>query len=414
MSDCTERFMRYVTVFSTSDPNNEQQVPSSKNQFAMADMLAEDLKEVGCENVVVDEHAYVTASFPASEGLEDLPALGLCAHIDTAPDAPGEGVKPHIVHYEGGKLVAGVVDGVEVAADPAMCPYLNEFVGEDIICSDGTTLLSADDKAGVAEIISLLVRLGEDPSIKHPTLKIAFVPDEEIGHGAELLDLESFGAQWCYTIDGEEIGEFNYECFNACSVVVKAKGVMVHPGMAKGIMINAISALHEFDRMLPALDRPEYTEGYEGFFHPNDISGSASEAQMSYIVRDHDAKLFEYRQHLLHRAALAVNEKLGAEVITLTFKQEYRNMAEKFEGCQFLIDNALTAYKMADIEPRVVAIRGGTDGAQLTFRGLPCPNIATGGCLAHSVNEFIPVRAMDTTVDILENLVGLFAKEQTM
>ncbi len=412
MSDCTERFMRYVTVFSTSDPNNEEVVPSSKNQFDMANMLAEDLREVGCEDVVVDEHAYVTASFPASEGLEHLPALGLCAHIDTAPDAPGDGVKPHIVHYTGGKLVAGVVDGVEVAADPEMCPYLNNFIDEDIICSDGTTLLSADDKAGCAEIVSLLVNLGQKPEIKHPTLKIAFVPDEEIGHGASLLDLDKFGAKWCYTIDGEEIGEFNYECFNACSVVVKAKGVMVHPGMAKGIMINAITLLHEFDRILPQLDRPEHTEGYEGFFHPNDISGNASEAQMSYIVRDHSAELFEHRQDLLKRAATIINEMYGKKVITLTFKQEYRNMAEKFDDCQFLIDNALEAYKEADVEPNVVAIRGGTDGAQLTFRGLPCPNIATGGCLAHSVNEFIPVRAMDKTVEILENLVQLFAKEQ--
>ncbi len=412
MSDCTERFMRYVQVFSTSDPAYEDQVPSTKTQFDMAHMLAEDLREVGCEDVAVDEHSYVTASFAASEGLEHLPALGLCAHIDTAPDAPGEGVKPHIVRYEGGKLVAGVVDGVEVAADPSMCPYLNHFVGEDIICSDGTTLLSADDKAGVAEIVSLLHRLKNNPEIAHPCIKIAFVPDEEIGHGAELLNLEKFGAAWAYTVDGEEIGEFNYECFNACSVVVKAQGVMVHPGMAKNIMINAITALHEFDRMLPALDRPEHTEGYEGFFHPNDISGNATVAQMSYIVRDHDAAIFQYRQDLLKRAAAALNEKYGKEVITLTFKQEYRNMAEKFEGCEFLIDNALTAYKTADIEPRVVAIRGGTDGAQLTFRGLPCPNIATGGCLAHSVNEFIPVRAMDVTVDILENLVTLFAKEQ--
>ncbi len=412
MSDCTDRFMRYVRVCSTSDPNNEQQVPSTATQFDMAKMLADDLREVGCEQVVVDDHSYVTATFPASCGLEELPALGLCAHIDTAPDAPGENVVPHIVRYEGGKLVAGVVDGVEVSADPQMCPYLNKFIGEDIICSDGTTLLSADDKAGVAEIISLLVRLRENPEIKHPTLKIAFVPDEEIGHGAELLDLDNFGAQWCYTVDGEEIGEFNYECFNACSVVVKAKGVMVHPGMAKNIMINAISALIEFDRMLPKHDRPEYTEGYEGFFHPNDISGDASEAQMSYIVRDHDTKLFEYRQNLLVRAADEINKKYGKDVIELTFKQEYRNMAEKFDDCQFLIDNALQAYKMADIEPHVVAIRGGTDGAQLTFRGLPCPNIATGGCLAHSVNEFIPVSAMDTTVDILQNLVSLFAEKQ--
>ncbi len=412
MSDCTTRFMKYAQVFSTSDPNNEDHVPSSNNQFDMANMLAADLREVGCEDVLVDEHAYVTASYPASDGLEHLPALGFCAHIDTAPDAPGEGVRPHIVHYTGGDLVAGVVGGDEVAVDPTICPYLNKFVGEDIIVSDGTTLLSADDKAGCAEIITLIEELGQKPEIKHPTIKIAFVPDEEIGHGASLLDLDTFGAKWCYTIDGEELGEFNYECFNACSAIVKAQGVMVHPGMAKGIMINAITLLQEFDRMLPQFDRPEYTEGYEGFFHPTDVNGTASEAQMSYIVRDHSSEMFKYRQDLMKRAASNINEKYGKEVISLTFKQEYRNMSEKFDNCKFLIDNALEAYKEAGVVPNVVAIRGGTDGAQLTFRGLPCPNIATGGALAHSVNEFIPISAMNKTVEILENLVQLFAKEQ--
>ena len=410
--DVVERFMRYVQIPSQSDPDREDVTPSSNGQFKMADYLAQELKGLGLSGVGVDEHAYVLATLPASQGLEDLPALGLCAHIDTSFDAPADGIKPHIVHYEGGDLVAGIVEGKPVSLDPEEIPYLKQFVGQYIVCSDGTTLLSADDKAGVAEIVALLARLIAHPEIQHPTLKIAFVPDEEIGHGAELLDLDEFGAAWCYTVDGEEIGEFSYECFNAASAVVQAKGRMVHPGSAKNIMINAITLLNQFDRMLPEAQRPEYTEGHEGFFHPISIQGSAAEASCEYIIRDHDAKLFQDRQDYMLRCARFLNERYGEELVKVTLKQEYRNMAEKFGDVPFLIDNALKAYEQAGIEPCVKAIRGGTDGAQLTFRGLPCPNIATGGSQAHSVHEFIPVSTMEVTVNILENLVQLFAVAQ--
>jgi len=410
MSDVVERFMRYVQVDSQSNPDNEEQTPSTPTQHDMARLLGEELRALGAEDVVVDEHAYVTASVPASAGAESLPALGLCAHIDTAPDAPASHVKPHIVHYEGGDLVAGIVDGKPVSTTVAQVPDLEKFVGQDIICTDGTTLLSADDKAGVAEICSLLARIKDDPTLPHPTLKIAFVPDEEIGHGAELLDIERFGAKWCYTVDGEALGEFNYECFSACQANVRITGVMVHPGSAKDVMVNAITLAGEFDALVPAHERPEHTEGREGFYHPISISGSASEVSLSYIIRDFDAKRFERRQQTLRDIATFMNGRYGEGTVVVDIRQQYRNMAEQFADCPQLIDYALEANREVGLEPSIVAVRGGTDGAQLTFRGLPCPNIATGGYNAHSIREFIPVRSLELTVDLLERLVAKFAQ----
>lgn len=408
-SDVVERFLRYVQVDSQSDPNNEEQVPSTPAQLEMARMLGEELRALGCEDVLVDEHAYVTASVPSSPGAEEAPALGLCSHLDTSPDAPASGVKPHIVHYEGGDLVVGVVDGSPVAVTTKQVPGLEKLAGQDIICSDGTTLLSADDKAGVAEICSLLARIQADPTLPHPSLKIAFVPDEEIGHGAELLDLERFGAAWCYTIDGDALGEFNYECFSACQADVYIHGVMVHPGFAKDVMVNAITLAAEFDRLVPAHERPEHSEGREGFFHPTSIGGTALEAKLTYIVRDFDSDNFERRQCRLCEIADFMNARYGEGTVEVHIRQQYRNMAEQFADCQHLIDFALEANREVGIEPNVVAVRGGTDGAQLTFRGLPCPNIATGGYNFHSVREFIPVRSLEITVDLLEHLVAKFA-----
>ena len=409
MSDVVERFMRYVQIDSQSDPKNEEQVPSSPHEHDMARLLGEELRALGCEDVVVDEHAYVTASVPASKGSEGKPALGFCSHIDSAPDAPGAGVRPHIVHYEGGDLVAGIVDGEPIATSPAQVPDLEKLVGQDIICSDGTTLLAADDKAGVAEICALIARLQANPALPHPTLKIAFVPDEEIGHGAALLDLERFGAAWCYTVDGEAVGEFNYECFSACAAEVRIQGVMVHPGSAKDVMVNAITLAAEFDSMVPAFERPEHTEGREGFYHPTGISGTASAVTLSYIVRDFDGESFAGRKAELERIAAFMNARYGEGTVMVTIRDQYRNMAERFEGLEFLIDYALEANREVGIEPRVVPVRGGTDGAQLTFHGLPCPNLAVGGYNFHSVREFIPVRALETTVDLLEHLVAKFA-----
>ena len=409
MSDVLERFLRYVQVDSQSDPNNEQVTPSTPRQHQMARVLGDELLSIGLSDVAVDDHAYVTATLTASAGAESAPALMLCAHIDTAPDAPASGVRPRVVRYEGGPLVAGVVDGAPVQTTPEQVPDLAKFVGQDIVVTDGTTLLGADDKAGVAEICALLARLVADPTLPHPALKIAFVPDEEIGHGASLLDLDALGAAYGYTVDGETLGEFNYECFSACEVTVRVRGVMVHPGSAKDVMVNAITVASEFEQLVPAWERPEHTCGREGFYHPTDIEGSASELTLKYILRDFDAEKFAAREACLRGIADLLNERYGAGTVTVEVRQQYRNMAEHFAGKEFLVDYAMDANREAGIEPSVVAVRGGTDGAQLTFRGLPCPNLATGGYNAHSVREFIPVPSMEATVNMLEHLVAKFA-----
>lgn len=411
-SDVLERFLRYVQVDSQSDPHNEDETPSTACQRNLARLLASELAELGCEGVALTEHAYVTASLPASAGAEGLPALGLIAHMDTAPDAPASGVRPHIVRYEGGELVHGERDGKRVVTTPEELPALLRHVGEDLVCTDGTTLLGADDKAGVAEIVALLARLAATPELSHPCIKVAFVPDEEIGHGAALLDLDAFGATWAYTVDGEELGEFNWECFSASQATVTAHGVEVHPGSAKGVMVNAITLLREFDELLPAAERPEHTEGYEGFFHPIEVSGGSGEATLTYIVRDFDAERFAAREQLLRDCAAFLNQRYGDGTVTVEVREQYRNMVERLRGMDFLRDNALDAMAACGMEPRVVPVRGGTDGAQLTLRGLPCPNLPTGGYNFHGVREFIPVRSMELMVDALEQLVGRFAVPQ--
>lgn len=411
-SDVLERFLRYVQVDSQSDPHNEDETPSTACQLDLARLLASELAELGCEDVALTEHAYVTASLPASAGAEGLPALGLIAHMDTAPDAPASGVRPHIVRYEGGELVHGERDGKRVVTTPEELPALLRHVGEDLVCTDGTTLLGADDKAGVAEIVALLARLAATPELPHPCIKVAFVPDEEIGHGAALLDLDAFGATWAYTVDGEELGEFNWECFSASQATVTAHGVEVHPGSAKGVMVNAITLLREFDELLPAAERPEHTEGYEGFFHPIEVSGGSGEATLTYIVRDFDAERFAAREQLLRDCAAFLNQRYGDGTVTVEVREQYRNMVERLRGMDFLRDNALDAMAACGVEPRVVPVRGGTDGAQLTLRGLPCPNLPTGGYNFHGVREFIPVRSMELMVDALEQLVGRFAVPQ--
>lgn len=410
MSDVLERFLRYVQVDSQSDPSNMDVTPSTPRQHDMARVLADDLRAIGCVDAAADEHAYVTGTLPASAGAESAPALMLCAHIDSSPDAPAAGVKPHVVRYEGGPLVAGVVDGEPVQTTPDQVPDLAHLKGQDIVCSDGTTLLSADDKAGVAEIMALLARLAENPELPHPAIKAAFVPDEEIGHGAELLDLEALGARWGYTVDGEALGELNFECFSASEATVRVRGVMVHPGSAKNVMVNAITVAAEYQRMIPAAERPEHTEGREGYYHPTDIEGSASEVTLTYILRDFDAEDFARREKTMHDVADFLNARYGEGTVTVSIREQYRNMAEKFgPEDRRLVDYAIEANREVGIEPVLVPARGGTDGAQLTFRGLPCPNIATGGYNAHSVREFIPVSSLELTVDLLERLVAKFA-----
>lgn len=411
-SDALERLLRYVRVDTQSDPANEAVTPSTAKQFDLANLLADELRGLGLDEVAVSEHAYVTASLPASAGAEGLPALGLIAHMDTAPDAPGSNVRPHVVRYEGGALVAGVVDGEPVQTTPEQVPDLASFVGQDIVVTDGTTLLGADDKAGVAEIMALLARLVANPELPRPALKVAFVPDEEIGHGAALLDLDAFGATWAYTVDGEALGEFNYECFSASQATVTATGVMVHPGSAKDIMVNAITVLRQFDELLPAAERPEHTEGHDGFFHALGVEGTAGHATLTYIVRDFDAEKFARREQQLRDAAEFLNRRYGAGAVAVEIREQYRNMAEHLRGLDFLRDNAFAAMRACGMDARAVPVRGGTDGAQLTFRGLPCPNLPTGGYNYHGVHEFVPVRSLDAMVDVLEDLAARFAVPQ--
>lgn len=409
MSDVLERFLRYVQVDTQSADEHSDQVPSTAIQFDLANMLAEELRELGANDVVVTDHAYVTAWIPASKGAESRPRLGLIAHLDTTEQAPGFGVKPHVLTYEGGDLVCGAVDGAPVSISPELLPALNGLVGEDLVCTDGATLLGADDKAGVAEIMATAALLLQNPDLPHPEVGICFCPDEEIGHGAELLDIDAFGCTYAYTVDGGPLGELEWECFNAAEAVVGFQGFSIHPGDSKNRMVNAGELFHRFHSLLPAAQRPEYTEGYEGFYYLEGVSATVEHATARYIIRDHDAKKFQAKiDHLLSAAAF-VNEEQGRERVTVEIKQQYRNMAEIVADYPELIDEAKSAFADAGVEANVIPIRGGTDGAQLSFRGLPCPNLSTGAYCCHGVNEFIPVRSLETMVEVLKSLVARFA-----
>lgn len=407
--DVLERFLRYVRVDTQSADEHCNRVPSTDIQFDLARLLADELRELGARDVAVSEHAYVTAWIPASAGSEDKPRLGLIAHLDTTEQAPGYGVKPHIVHYEGGDLVCGEVDGAPVSISPVQLPALLDLVGEDLVCTDGTTLLGADDKAGVAEIMALVHLIAENPALPHPELGICFCPDEEIGHGAELLDIDKFGCTYAYTVDGGPVGELEWECFNACEATVRFQGFSIHPGDAKGRMVNAGEVFCRFHGLLPAAQRPEYTEGYEGFYYLEGVSATVEHATARYIIRDHDAEKFQHKIDLLQQAATFVNAELGAERVQVAIKQQYRNMAEIVANYPQLIDEARAAFAAAGVEANVIPIRGGTDGAQLSFRGLPCPNLSTGAFCCHGVNEFIPVSSLTVMVHVLQELVARFA-----
>lgn len=408
-TDVLERFFRYVQVNTESSDEHADRVPSTPCQFDLANLLADELRELGARDVSVSDHAYVTAHIPASSGAEDAPRLGLIAHLDTTEAAPGAGVRPHIVSYAGGDLVCGEVDGRPVSISPEKEPALDELVGEDLVCTDGTTLLGADDKAGVAEIMSLVALLAADPSIPHPPLGICFCPDEEIGHGAALLDLASFGCAYAYTVDGGPVGELEWECFNAAEATVSFEGFSIHPGDAKDRMVNAANLLVDYQGLLPAAQRPEHTAGYEGFMHLMSVSGTVTHATARYIVRDHDAAKFERKLELMRAAADFLNTRLDEERVHVEFKREYRNMAEVVGNHPELIERAEQAFSAAGVVPKVIPIRGGTDGAQLSFRGLPCPNLSTGAYCCHGVNEFIPVSSLEKMVDVLVELVGRFA-----
>lgn len=415
MSDVVDRFMRYCRVASQSDPLTADSVPSTKSQFAMAELVAEDLRELGAEDVSVDEHAYVIAHWPASEEAQDLPALGFCCHIDTAWQSWGDVVTPQVRRYEGGRLVIGRGrDGEEVAVSPQTNPQLEHMAGWDIICSDGSSLLGGDDKAGIAMLVSLLARLRENPRLPHPRLALSFVPDEEIGHGAALLDLERFGSPYGYTIDAGPLGEFCYETFNAAEVKVRARGLSVHTGTAKGIMINASEAIMRFHQLIPAQERPEYTEGYDGFYYLERMSGNCEEAAADYIIRDHDQGKVEARKETMRLAAALVNQAMGSEVLTVEASDQYHNLADVVCRPEYahLIENARKAYASIGQEMRCIPMRGGTDGSQLSFRGFPCANLSACYYNAHGVREFVPVPELEAMVDMLQELVALYSRPQ--
>ncbi len=401
-----ERFIKYVQIHTASD-DTKTCTPSTECQFDLSNLLAEELREIGVSEVYVDEHAYVYGVIPASEGLEKAMSLGFIAHLDTIPDFPGDNVKPRIVeNYDGGDIVLG--DSGRVLS-PKDFPHLPSLVGRSIIVTDGTTVLGADNKAGIAEIVAMAETIIKEGR-PHGRIAIGFCPDEEIGHGASLMDLERFGAQIAYTADGGAEGGIEYENFNACGAKVTFKGFNVHPGSAKDTMINACLVAMEFNGMLPSGDTPRDTEGYEGFFHMMAMEGDVEKCTLNYIIRDHDAGSFAARKACMEHAAKLLNIKYGEGTVTLEIKEQYRNMCEAIKPHFHVVENALEAIKAAGIEPTVEPIRGGTDGAQLTFRGLPCPNLGTGGYAYHGPYEHISIEGMDISTQILLNIVERYAK----
>ena len=400
-----QRFLKYVTFDTTANPNNSN-CPSSEGQRVFANYLVEELKSLGLEDAHVDENSYVMATLRGNtEGVE---TIGFISHLDTAPDVTGKNVKPKIIkNYDGKDIVLN--EELNIITSPKDYPDLKKFIGEDLIVTDGTTLLGADDKAGISEIVTAIEYLVNNPEIKHGDIKIGFTPDEEIGRGADLFNVEKFGAKYAYTIDGGIMGELQYENFNAAAAKITIQGRNVHPGAAKNKMINALHIAAEISQMFPQSERPETTEGYEGFYHLNDINGNVENATMVYIIRDHSKEKFEHRKQYMKDAISKVSEKYNGRV-TLELNDQYYNMKEKVETVKFIVDIAEEAMKECDITPIIVPIRGGTDGARLSFMGLPCPNIFTGGLNFHSKNECIPVIALEKCSNLIVKIAQKYAQ----
>ncbi len=400
-----QRFLKYVTFDTTANPNNSN-CPSSEGQRVFANYLVEELKSLGLEDAHVDENSYVMATLRGNtEGVE---TIGFISHLDTAPDVTGKNVKPKIIkNYDGKDIVLN--EELNIITSPKDYPDLKKFIGEDLIVTDGTTLLGADDKAGISEIVTAIEYLVNNPEIKHGDIKIGFTPDEEIGRGADLFNVEKFGAKYAYTIDGGIMGELQYENFNAAGATITIQGRNVHPGAAKNKMINALHIAAEISQMFPQSERPETTEGYEGFYHLNDINGNVENATMVYIIRDHSKEKFEHRKQYMKDAISKVSEKYNGRV-TLELNDQYYNMKEKVEPVKFIVDIAEEAMKECDITPIIVPIRGGTDGARLSFMGLPCPNIFTGGLNFHSKNECIPIIALEKCSNLIVKIAQKYAQ----
>ena len=401
-----ERLLQYAKVYTTSDPASGTH-PSTGRQFNLAHLLVEEMQALGIADAAVDEHCYVYGSLPAAPGCEGLPCLGLIAHMDTSPDASGEDVRPVIHENYDGRDVQ--LPGSGAVMKVSAFPFLASMKGETLITSDGTTLLGADDKAGIAEILTAVETVIRD-GLPHGRLAIAFTPDEEIGEGADLFDLERFGADFAYTVDGGDVGGIEYENFNAAAATVTIRGLSVHPGSAKDTMINASNLAMEYHLALPRMARPETTEGRQGFYHLCQMYGDVNEAKLGYILRDHDAACLEYKKEMLFQIAAWMNGRYGAGTVAVEIKDSYRNMIEKIRPHFHLVETARTAIRMAGLEPEELPVRGGTDGATLSWKGLPCPNLGTGGFNFHGVYECTTAERMDKAAEVVGNIIALYAK----
>lgn len=403
-----DRFVRYIKIDTESDPNSDT-TPSTKKQWDLANLLAEELKEIGMEDVTIDENAYIMATLPSNVS-HPVPVIGFISHFDTSPDFTGANVNPQIIeNYDGKDIVLN--KGQNIILSPEYFEDLLMYKGQTLITTDGTTLLGADDKAGITEIVSAMEYLIKHPEIKHGKIRVGFTPDEEIGRGAHKFDVKKFGAEWAYTMDGSQVGELEYENFNAAGAVVSVKGKIVHPGYAKGKMINSMYIATDYINSLPRLESPEHTEDREGFFHLHNIHGTVDETKLQYIIRDHDRDHYEARKEMMQYLADELNDQHEEEVVTVEIKDQYFNMREKIEPVMHIVKIAEQAMKQVGIEPIIKPIRGGTDGSQLSFMGLPCPNIFAGGHNFHGRYEYVPVESMQKAVEVIVKIAQLTAKD---
>ncbi|CCY93706.1 peptidase T [Bacteroides sp. CAG:1076] len=402
-----ERFLKYVT-FDTQSDESTGVTPSTPKQMVFAKYLKTELEALGLEDISLDDNGYLFATLPANVN-RDIPTIGFIAHMDTSPDMSGKNVNPNIVRNYGGEDIP-LCKEEGIILSPKQFPELLDHVGEDLIVTDGHTLLGADDKAGIAEIVAAMAYLKEHPEIEHGKIRVGFNPDEEIGLGAHKFDVEKFGCKWAYTMDGGEVGELEFENFNAASAKIHVKGRNVHPGYAKNKMINALLVANEFVGMLPANETPATTEGYEGFYHLIGMEGEVEQATVSYIIRDHDRQKFEARKIFMQECAEKINKKYGEGTIKVDIKDQYYNMRQQVEPLMHIIDIAFAAMQEAGVEPKVKAIRGGTDGAQLSFKGLPCPNIFAGGLNFHGRYEFVPIQSIEKAMNVVVKIAELTAK----
>lgn len=405
----TNRFISYVTIDTESDPESTT-TPSTKKQWDLANKLAQELTDIGLEDVSIDEHAYIMATLPSNVD-HIVPTIGFISHFDTSPDFTGANVKPQIIeNYDGKDIVLNASQNIILSPD--YFEDLKQYKGQTLITTDGTTLLGADDKAGITEIVTAMEYLVQHPEIKHGKIRIGFTPDEEIGRGAHKFDVKKFGADWAYTMDGSQIGELEYENFNAAGAVVTIKGKIVHPGYAKGKMINSMYIAQDFINSLPRMETPEHTSGREGFFHLHNIKGNVEETQLHYIIRDHDKKHFEARKEVMNKLGAEINVQHGKEVVQIEIKDQYYNMREKVEPVMHIVDIAEEAMKSLGITPIIKPIRGGTDGSQLSFMGLPCPNIFAGGHNFHGRYEYVPVESIIKATEVIVKIAELTANKK--